>query len=127
MATIRALKYNGGVPKAELTAENLDALRKGIVNLKTHIENMKKFGVPVVVAINHFYTDTDAEVAYIKDFCNEMNTPVAFSDVFLKGGEGGIELAKTVVDVVENNKSNFSFLSRKSLLLSPGKSTVLTA
>ncbi|MBQ8614401.1 MAG: formate--tetrahydrofolate ligase [Ruminiclostridium sp.] len=108
VATIRALKYNGGVPKAELTAENLDALRKGIVNLKTHIENMKKFGVPVVVAINHFYTDTDAEVAYIKDFCNEMNTPVAFSDVFLKGGEGGIELAKTVVDVVENNKSNFS-------------------
>ncbi len=108
VATIRALKYNGGVPKAELTAENLEALKKGIVNLKTHIENMKKFGVPVVVAINHFYTDTDAEVAYIKEFCNELNTPVAFSDVFLKGGEGGIELAKTVVDVVENNKSNFS-------------------
>ena len=68
---------------------------------------MKKFGVPVVVAINHFYTDTEAEIEYIKDFCKEMNTPVAFSDVFLKGGEGGIELAKAVVDVVNNNESNF--------------------
>lgn len=107
VATIRALKYNGGVPKAELTAENLDALKKGIVNLKTHIENMKKFGVPVVVAINHFYTDTDAEIQYIKDFCNEMNTPVAFSDVFLKGGEGGIELAKAVIETVEKGEADF--------------------
>ncbi len=107
VATIRALKYNGGVPKAELTTENLDALKKGIVNLQTHIENMKKFGVLVVVAINHFYTDTDAEIEYIKTFCNEMNTPVAFSDVFLKGGEGGIELAKAVVEAVEKNESNF--------------------
>ena len=107
VATIRALKYNGGVPKAELTTENLDALKKGIVNLQTHIENMKKFGVPVVVAINHFYTDTEAEIEYIKTFCNEMNTPVAFSDVFLKGGEGGIELAKAVVEAVEKNESNF--------------------
>ena len=108
VATIRALKYNGGVPKAELTTENLEALKKGIVNLQTHIENMKKFGVPVVVAINHFYTDSEAEIEYIKTFCNEMNTPVAFSDVFLKGGEGGIELAKAVVDAVEKNESNFS-------------------
>ncbi len=115
VATIRALKYNGGVPKAELTAENLDALKKGIVNLKTHIENMKKFGVPVVVAINHFYTDTDAEIEYIKTFCNEMNTPVAFSDVFLKGGEGGIELAKAVVDVVEKNESCFKPLYDEKL------------
>ncbi len=107
VATIRALKYNGGVPKAELTAENLEALKKGIVNLKTHIENMKKFGVSVVVAINHFYTDSEAEIQYIKDFCNEMNTPVAFSDVFLKGGEGGIELAKAVIAEVEKNESNF--------------------
>ncbi len=107
VATIRALKYNGGVPKAELTAENLDALKKGIVNLGTHIENMKKFGVSVVVAINHFYTDTESEIRYIKDYCKEMNTPVAFSDVFLKGGEGGIELAKVVVAEVEKNESNF--------------------
>lgn len=115
VATIRALKYNGGVPKAELTGENLDALSKGIVNLKTHIENMKKYGVPVVVAINHFYTDTDAEVEFIKNFCKENDTPVAFSDVFLKGGEGGIELAKAVVDAVENNESNFKPLYDEKL------------
>ncbi len=115
VATIRALKYNGGVPKAELTAENLDALSKGIVNLKAHIENMKKYGVPVVVAINHFYTDTDAEVEFIKNFCKENDTPVAFSDVFLKGGEGGIELAKAVVNAVENNVSNFKPLYDEKL------------
>ncbi len=115
VATIRALKYNGGVPKAELTAENLDALSKGIVNLGAHIENMKKYGVPVVVAINHFYTDTDAEIEFIKNFCKENNTPVAFSDVFLKGGEGGIELAKAVVDAVENNVSNFKPLYDEKL------------
>lgn len=115
VATIRALKYNGSVPKAELTAENLDALSKGIVNLKAHIENMKKYGVPVVVAINHFYTDSDAEVEFIKNFCKENNTPVAFSDVFLKGGEGGIELAKAVVDAVENNVSNFKPLYDEKL------------
>ena len=115
VATIRALKYNGGVPKTELTAENLEALSKGIVNLKAHIENMKKYGVPVVVAINHFYTDTDAEVEFIKNFCKENDTPVAFSDVFLKGGEGGIELAKAVVDAVENNVSNFKPLYDEKL------------
>ena len=107
VATIRALKYNGGVPKTELTTENLSALEKGIVNLRTHVENMRKFGTPVVVAINHFYTDTDAEVQYIKDFCKEIDVPVAFSDVFLKGGEGGIELAKAVIETVENTQSNF--------------------
>lgn len=101
VATIRALKYNGGVPKAELTSENLDALKKGIVNLKTHIENMHKYGVPVVVAINHFYTDTEAEIQYIKDFCKEMGVTVAFSDVFLNGGEGGKELAQAVIDTIE--------------------------
>ena len=101
VATIRALKYNGGVPKAELTTENLDALKKGIVNLKAHIENMHKYGVPVVVAINHFYTDTEAEIQYIKDFCKEMGVTVAFSDVFLNGGEGGKELAQAVVDTIE--------------------------
>ncbi len=101
VATIRALKYNGGVPKAELTAENLEALKKGIVNLKTHIENMHKYGVPVVVAINHFYTDTEAEIQYIKDFCKETGVTVAFSDVFLNGGEGGRELAQAVIDTIE--------------------------
>lgn len=101
VATIRALKYNGGVPKTELSAENLGALKKGIVNLKTHIENMHKFGVPVVVAINHFATDSEAEIAYIRSFCEEAGVSVAFSDVFLKGGEGGIELAKAVIETVE--------------------------
>lgn len=101
VATIRALKYNGGVSKAELSAENLDALKKGIVNLKTHIENMHKYGVPVVVAINHFYTDTEVEIQYIKDFCKEMGVTVAFSDVFLNGGEGGKELAQAVIDTID--------------------------
>lgn len=108
VATIRALKYNGGVPKTELTAENLDALKKGIVNLKTHIENMRKYGVPVVVAINHFYTDTDAEIKYIKDFCGEMGVKVAFSDVFLKGGEGGRELAQAVIDTIDGREGSQS-------------------
>lgn len=108
VATIRALKYNGGVPKTELTAENLDALKKGIVNLKTHIENMQKYGVPVVVAINHFYTDTEAEIEYIKTFCNELGVKVAFSDVFLNGGEGGKELAQAVIDTINNTESHFA-------------------
>lgn len=105
VATIRALKYNGGIPKAELGTENPDALKKGIVNLKTHIENMHKYGVPVVVAINHFYTDGEAEIQYIKDFCKEMGVTVAFSDVFLKGGEGGKELARAVIDTIEKCES----------------------
>ena len=108
VATIRALKYNGGVPKTELTAENLDALKKGIVNLKTHIENMQKYGVPVVVAINHFYTDTEAEIEYITTFCNELGVKVAFSDVFLNGGEGGKELAQAVIDTIDNTDSHFA-------------------
>ena len=106
VATIRALKYNGGVPKAELTSENLEALEKGIVNLGAHIENMRKYGIPVVVAINHFYTDTEAEIAYIKDYCKKMGVTVAFSDVFLNGGEGGKELAQAVLDTVEQNEGS---------------------
>ncbi len=101
VATIRALKYNGGIPKEELTKENTEALAKGIVNLKTHIENMRKYGVPVVVAINHFYTDTEAEIQYIKDFCGKEGVSVAFSDVFLNGGEGGKELAQAVIDTID--------------------------
>ncbi|MDD6034100.1 MAG: formate--tetrahydrofolate ligase [Oscillospiraceae bacterium] len=108
VATVRALKYNGGVPKAELAAENVEALEKGIVNLKAHVENMHKFGVPVVVAINRFHTDTDAELQVIDRCCRELGVDYALSEVFAKGGEGGIELAKTVVDVVERSESHFA-------------------
>lgn len=107
VATIRALKYNGGIPKAELGAENVEALKKGIVNLGVHIENMKKFGVPVVVAINHFAADTDAEIAVVREYCESKGVKAAFSDVFLKGGEGALDLAKAVIDTVENEKSDF--------------------
>lgn len=109
VATIRALKYNGGVPKTELTAENTEALRKGIVNLGTHIENMRKYGVPTVVAINHFYTDTEAEIAIVREYCEKMGAKVAFSDVFLKGGEGGIELANAVIDTINENEGKTNF------------------
>lgn len=109
VATIRALKYNGGVPKTELTAENTEALRKGIVNLGAHIENMRKYGVPAVVAINHFYTDTEAEIAIVREYCEKMSAKVAFSDVFLKGGEGGIELANAVIDTINENEGKTNF------------------
>lgn len=101
VATIRALKYNGGVPKAELTNENTEALKKGAVNLKTHIENIHKFGVPVVVAINRFHTDTDAEIAVIKEFCAEMGVEVSLAEIFAKGGEGGTDLAEKVCATIE--------------------------
>lgn len=109
VATIRALKYNGGVPKTELTDENTEALRKGIVNLGAHIENMRKYGVPAVVAINHFYTDTEAEIAIVREYCEKMGAKVAFSDVFLKGGEGGIELANAVIDTINENEGKTNF------------------
>lgn len=118
VATIRALKYNGGIPKEALAKENLEALKKGIVNLKTHIENMHKYSVPVVVAINHFYTDTETEIEYIKSFCEEMGVTVAFSDVFLNGGEGGRELAQAVIDTIdkcEGCQSNFKPLYNEKL------------
>ncbi len=108
VATVRALKYNGGVPKAELSAENVEALKKGIVNLKAHVENMHKFGVPVVVAINRFGTDTDAELKVIDDCCKELGVNYALSEVFGKGGEGGMELARTVCGVIDREKSNFA-------------------
>lgn len=101
VATIRALKYNGGVSREHLPEENVEALRKGIVNLKTHIENMHKFGVPVVVAINHFHTDSEAEIEVVRRFCGDMGVEVAFSDVFAKGGEGGVELAERVCETIE--------------------------
>lgn len=101
VATIRALKYNGGVDRANLTEENVEALKKGVVNLKTHIENMHKFGVPVVVAINRFHTDTDAEIRVIKDVCAEMGVEVSLAEIFAKGGEGGADLAEKVCATIE--------------------------
>ena len=101
VATCRALKYNGGVPKAEVSNENLEALKKGIVNLGVHIENMRKYNVPVIVAINRFGTDSNEELEYIESYCRENGADFALSDVFGKGGEGGIELAKKVVEACE--------------------------
>ena len=101
VATIKALKYNGGVHKEDLGKENMWALEKGIVNLKTHIENMHKFHVPVVVAINRFASDTEAEVAFVRDFCSEMGVEVSMCEVFAKGGEGGIDLAQKVCETIE--------------------------
>lgn len=109
VATIRALKYNGGVPKAELAAENLGALEKGIANLGAHIDNMRLYGVPVVVAINHFDTDTDAEVAFVSSYCDKKGVPHAYSEVFAKGGAGGVELARTVCGAIDGEEGASSF------------------
>ena len=107
VATVRALKYNGGVPKDKLGEEDLDALKSGIVNLKVHIENMRKFGVPVVVAINRFYKDTDAELKYIEDFCHEMGAEVSMAEIFEKGGEGGKDLADKVCSAIDKTPSAY--------------------
>ena len=109
VATVRALKYNGGVPKAELSAENVPALEKGVVNLKAHVENMQKFCIPVVVAINRFGTDSDAELQVIDDCCKELGVRYALSEVFAKGGEGGMELAQTICDVIDENEGKSRF------------------
>ncbi|MGI5893140.1 MAG: formate--tetrahydrofolate ligase [Candidatus Merdivicinus sp.] len=108
VATVRALKYNGGVPKAELNEENIPALQAGIVNLKAHVENMQKFGVPAVVAINRFPSDTEAELQVIDDCCKEMGVAYALSEVFAKGGEGGMELAQKVLETLETKESHFA-------------------
>lgn len=115
VATVRALKYNGGVPKTELSAENLDALKKGIVNLEKHIENVQKYGVPCVVTLNRFITDSDAELAYVKEFCESRGCEFALSEVWEKGGEGGIELANKVMETLENKESHFKPLYDNSL------------
>lgn len=107
VATIRALKYNGGVPKTELSKENIVALKNGIVNLETHIENMRKYGLPVVVAINRFATDTEAEIETIEAFCKEKDVPVSLTEVFARGGEGGKELAEKVVKTIETKGAHF--------------------
>ena len=124
VATIRALKYNGGVARADLQNENVDALKAGIVNLKTHIENMKKYNVPVVVAINKFHTDTDAEVAYIKEFCEEMQVPVSLAEVFAKGGEGGTDLAEKVCAVIDEGKADFAPIYDEKLSIKEKLNTI---
>jgi formate--tetrahydrofolate ligase len=124
VATIRALKYNGGVPKDELSSENLDALKAGIVNLEKHIENLHKFGVPVVVTLNLFVTDTKAETDFVEQFCKERGCEFALSEVWEKGGEGGIDLANKVLETIEHKESNFKVLYDDSLSLKEKIETV---
>ena len=124
VATIRALKYNGGVPKDELSSENLDALKAGIVNLEKHIENLHKFGVPVVVTLNSFVTDTKAETDFVEQFCKERGCEFALSEVWEKGGEGGTDLANKVLETIEHKKSNFKVLYDDSLSLKEKIETV---
>lgn len=124
VATIRALKYNGGVPKDELSSENLDALKAGIVNLEKHIENLHKFGVPVVVTLNSFVTDTKAETDFVEQFCKERCCEFALSEVWEKGGEGGIDLANKVLETIEHKESNFKVLYDDSLSLKEKIETV---
>ena len=124
VATVRALKYNGGVPKAELSQENLDALKKGIANLEKHIENLQKYGVPVVVTLNSFLTDTKAETDYVEQFCRERGCEFALSEVWEKGGEGGIALAQKVLDTLEQKESHFHTLYEDHLSLAQKIETV---
>ena len=115
VATIRALKMHGGVPKDNLQEENLEALEAGIENLEKHVENINKFNVPLVVAINRFPTDTEAELELVRRKCEEMGVRVALSEVWAKGGEGGLELADEIIDILDNEESNFEFLYGKEL------------
>ena len=108
VATVRALKYNGGVPKAELSKENLEALKKGICNLEKHIENLQKYNVPIVVTLNSFVTDTEAEYEFIRNFCEERGCEFALSEVWEKGAEGGVALANKVLETLENKESHFT-------------------
>ena len=117
VATVRAMKYNGGVAKADLSNENLDALAKGFVNLEKHIENIQKYGVPVVVTLNHFVADTDAEVAYVKERCEAMGATFAVARVWAEGGEGGKALAEKVLETLETKESNFKFLYEDELTI----------
>lgn len=110
VATVRALRYNGGVPRENLAQENLDALERGFPNLEKHIENLRKFGVPVLVAINQFSSDSQTELEYIRKRCSDMGIPTAFAQVYAKGGEGGIELAEKLLDLLDTVPSQFRFL-----------------
>ena len=115
VATVRALKYNGGVPKTELSKENIDALKAGIVNLEKHIENIHKYGVPVIVTLNQFITDTPAELKFVEEFCKERGCEFALSKVWEKGGEGGIELANKVIETLETKESHYKPLYSSDL------------
>lgn len=126
VATIRALKYNGGVPKADLAKEDLESLKKGIVNLEKHIENLQKFGVPVVVTLNSFVTDTKEEIAFVENFCKERNCEFALSEVWEKGGEGGIKLAKKVLDTLEHKEAHFKPLYDDKMSLMDKIKTIAT-
>ena len=124
VATIRALKYNGGVPKDQLSEENMDALKAGIVNLEKHIENLQKYGVPVVVTLNSFITDTQAETDFVEQFCKERGCEFALSEVWEKGGEGGIALANKVLETLENKESSFKLLYDDDMTLKEKIETV---
>jgi len=126
VATVRALKYNGGVAKAELSNPNLDALKAGICNLEKHIENLQQFGVPVVVTLNKFATDTEEELEFVKNFCEERDCAFALSEVWEKGGEGGIALAEQVLDTLNNKTSNFKSLYDVNLPIKEKIKTIAT-
>ena len=126
VATVRALKYNGGVAKADLGAENLDALKKGIVNLEKHIENLKQYNVPIVITLNEFSSDTEAELSFVKKFCEDRDCEFALSKVWEKGGEGGIELAEKVLKTLEEKKSNFKPIYDDDMPLKDKIETVAT-
>ena len=126
VATVRALKYNGGVPKTELQEENLEALKKGIVNLEKHIENIQKYGVPVIVTLNSFTSDTEAEYAYIKKFCEDRGCEFALSEVWAKGGEGGVALAEKVLHTLETKESHFKPIYPDDMSLKDKIPTVAT-
>ena len=126
VATVRALKYNGGVLKNELNNENLDALAKGIVNLEKHIENLQMYGVPVVVTLNRFITDSQAELDFVEKFCKERNCDFALANVWEKGGEGGIDLANAVLNTLETKESKFKVLYEDDLSIKDKISTIAT-
>ncbi len=126
VATVRALKYNGNVPKAELSEENLEALKAGIVNLEKHIENLHKYGVPVVVTLNSFVTDTPAEISFVKQFCEDKGCEFALAEVWAKGGEGGLMLARKVLDTLEHKESHFKPVYEDDLSLKAKIETVAT-
>lgn len=126
VTTIRALKYNGGVAKEDLKEENLEALQQGIVNLEKHIENVHKFGVPVVVTLNQFITDTEAEIAFVKEKCEALGCDFAPAKVWEHGGEGGIELAKKVLEVLETKPSEFKYLYDDALSIKEKIHTIAT-
>ncbi len=126
VATVRALKYNGGVAKADLNNENVDALKKGIVNLEKHIENLQQYGVPIVVTLNQFITDSEAELSFVQEFVENMGCDFALAKVWEQGGEGGLALAEKVVDVLENKKADFKMLYEDDMSLEDKIHTIAT-